>query len=500
MSNVFLTGRERLERIIHKMISAIGNDLFSHDISLNSFDTEHKAFVLNMFGQAAFSDGNQFREAGNHESAQESYLRAIKLFSHIYGPYQPANLRSELLGSIIDYAENPPVGVNLNWLKHESSGFLRHLDEDPEAYLPLKELVLDYSSFYISLEDKICDLLKDGSLVKSTLSEDEPIDPASSSAEKVLLVDLLFTADRLALKNYTPTDLVRYTQDFYAMAELYQQVGLSQVADFCRSFCKDYDGTYELRIKEGKINVSRTEELSITTAYREERIKALEDLGFEAGQHRVTYHAVAGSTQLWKNGGFNFYVGNNYVVGEYMFTQPSRDIRIISDDILLLILDRGFSMPLIESDSEIGEERYILKINGNDPIKIYDNLHRIKDAVEGLRESIPYSEELAERNSQIVDQRFMAMRNKVLRTLPPFSDEPDSLGALEDFYEHRAEGDRAELLSNLSQLVVAVREDRKTDYGGIIAGITASAIPLSYDPQQAITNILAGRFLYSVPK
>ncbi len=504
MGNVFLTGRERLERIIHKMISAVGIDLLSQDVSLSSLDTEHKALVFNVLGQAAFDGGNTFKEAGNHEPAQRSYLRAINLFSHIYGPYRPTNLKSEILAPIIAYVENPPVGVNLNWLKHESSGFLRSLDLDPEAYLPSKDIVLDYSVFYTSLEGKICDLLDDGSLVKPVLDEDEPIDSASSSrsssAERILLTDLLFTADRLALKTYTPADLIQYTLDFYVLSELYQQVGLSQVAGLCRSFCKDYDGSYELRIKGGKLVVYRTEESSLTCMYREEKIKALEDLGFEAGQRRVTHRTVAGSTQLWKNGGFNFYVGNNYVVGEYTFTQPSQDIRIISDDILLLILEKGFPIPEIESDAQTGEERYIVKMSGTDSVKIYNNLHRIKDAVEGLRESIPYSKDLAERNSHIVDQRFMASMGKALRPLPPLSDETDSLGALEDFYAHRAEGDRAELLSNLSQLVVAVRENRRSDYGTIIGGIHTSAIPLSYDAQQAITNILAGRFLYSVPQ
>ncbi len=220
-------------------------------------------------------------------------------------------------------------------------------------------------------------------------------------------------------------------------------------------------------------------------ATQEENLDVLVELGFPTCPWEVTYYEFKGSTQLEKEGSpFNFYVGDDWVVGQYFFSQELEELRLIEDDIILLMFDNGLPFPDIgrNTDSEV---MYVVGFKGEYAREIYEQLIQAEVVIQGELSRIPVSRDLAERNFEVIEGRFA---REIEEALPP-------IGDIETYGERRAQIEecrKGQLVEQMSQLIKAVRDGEKVKYGTFIERIKALS-PSDYDPHDAIEHILDGR-------
>ncbi|MBU0979540.1 MAG: hypothetical protein KJ709_01930 [Nanoarchaeota archaeon] len=217
---------------------------------------------------------------------------------------------------------------------------------------------------------------------------------------------------------------------------------------------------------------------------RQGNIDALVSRGFEVCPWEVLHYEVAGSTQIAKDS-FNFYVGDDYVVGEYHFYQGWRDLRLIEDDFIVLMLENGFGFRRIDADSELEYIQYIMKFKGTDAKAIFDDLVRLEGVVKHAYDSIQPNEEHAKYNTDLVGNRFVGAIMGVLQPVP-------EMGMAEETYAARDAAAKQEMVAQMGNLMAAVKEGEKVKYGTIIDRIKFLGIKLHYDPGKAIGNIISG--------
>lgn len=458
-----LTEEQRLERIVDKLTSFLGAELPRYEIKLGAFQFQYEriAVINRRLGMFAYETAKKLKEAGDFKNALEMFYEALQRFNGCRIEYRLPNLKSDIWPEILAFAE----------AQGQRERFQGQINK--RNHLDLERAMEEFGSSDVNISAP-------KKLVITTQKQFGP------DSEQLVFA---MTADSIALKTYSPKDLVRYTSDFQAMWRLYTLAGLEYIASFCYNLTFDHDAEHNVEIVDGNVVVTRTELHSLVTPFKSKNIDALVALGFEASSRRVTYKDFAGSTQLWDDP-LNFYVGDDYVVGECIFKQPHGDIRIIDDDILVMLLEKGLPIPKIEPDGEMDGQWYILELKGTDAPQVYGQIKLIRGEILGLRERTPYSKELITRNGEIVGQRLAAKMQKVLR--------PPCMNRL--LYDERKEGDKAELLNAFQELMVAVRSDQKEKYGPLVDAVKTAAVGLRYDPGNAITNILHGKFLVSIPK
>jgi len=134
-------------------------------------------------------------------------------------------------------------------------------------------------------------------------------------------------------------------------------------------------------------------------ASQQENIGKLVGLGFHVCPWEVTHHEFKGSTQLEKEKSpFWAYVGNNYVHGNYDFFQPDCDLRLIEDDLIILMLEQGLPIPYLDRDSgHVGGEPiewgvlYTVGFRGSDSGIVYRQLIEAREAINDLHTRTPPS-------------------------------------------------------------------------------------------------------------
>jgi hypothetical protein len=225
---------------------------------------------------------------------------------------------------------------------------------------------------------------------------------------------------------------------------------------------------------------------------RQQNIETLVELGIELSHRIETYYEYLGSNVLWGDS-LQFYVHDDYVVGEHIFKQRWDDLRIINDDLIIAYLDQGLPLPNIEPNAEIGERWYIITLKGNDAKEIYEKISEYRDIAHALRIEKGYSGDVIKKNQEISTKRFMApFGTKVLRPVPGLEEDSDEI------YEEREKDDRADYKNAMERLMRAYNAKKTRLFGELIEGIKTAAIPLNVDPQKSIYNIMSGRFMYVV--
>jgi len=211
------------------------------------------------------------------------------------------------------------------------------------------------------------------------------------------------------------------------------------------------------------------------------------ELGFHGCPWEVTYYKFKGSVQLEKEGSpFDFYSGPDWVAGQYFFSQELYELRLIEDDILLLMIDRGLPFPDIGRSTDPPEIHYVVGFKGECARKVYEHLTVAEQAIQAELERIPVSQELAESQFDVISRRFSRRMGEVLTPI----------GDIDTYCERREQKEtdrKSELLLQMTNLMQAVREEEHVKYGTIVERIKALS-HLDYDPNPAIENILSGKY------
>ncbi len=220
---------------------------------------------------------------------------------------------------------------------------------------------------------------------------------------------------------------------------------------------------------------------------KQKNIDALAELGFnvlcwEFGCHKLT-------TRLGKNGlPFRFYVGNDFVLGQYKFVQELEGLKMIEDDIILLMLDEGLPFPEISRCTEPDEGViYNIGVKGTDAAEVYRTLQRGEIAIQSELFRLPDSYETANEKFELISARFARRMSEILTPI-------DDIDTYRASLEAREAVRREQLLNQMALLIQAVRENAAVKYGTFIDRIQALSHLVGYEPQRAIENILAGKY------
>lgn len=217
------------------------------------------------------------------------------------------------------------------------------------------------------------------------------------------------------------------------------------------------------------------------------------ELGFHACPWDVTYYKFKGSVQLEKKGSpFNFYLGPDWAAGQYFFFQELEELRLIEDDILLLMIDNGLPFPDTSRDTGPEGILYTVGFRGEYAREVYGQLGTAEKAIQAELKRIPVSGELAEAKFELISRRF-AMRMEDI--LAPIGD----IDTYRERREQRETDRKSQLVGQMACLIQAVREGAKVKFGTIVERIEALS-PLGYDPHPAIQNILSGKYNNSLPQ
>jgi len=223
-------------------------------------------------------------------------------------------------------------------------------------------------------------------------------------------------------------------------------------------------------------------------ASQPENIAQLAGLGFNVSPREVTYYKFKGSSQMGKAGSpFNWYVGLDDVVGEYYFCQELDKLRMIEDDIYLVMLSTGLPFPELQRCTDIDGILYTVGFRGKEAIPVHETLKRAQQAIQVELARRPVTKEDAERNFSIIEARFARQMGEILQPI----------GDIETYGERRSQKRqdvKNALVEQMSLLISSVKEGAEVKYGTIIARIRELGLQAKFDPQTAIAHILSGQY------